>query len=226
MSTQPPTLPSPSSANSTDEVQRIAIEGMPGRWQLLLWLGTTALTVIGGVAALGAVFLNNRLEATESRLTNVVREAVVPLKANEAQLRVVVDFLVKKSRELTPEDRQFANDVLKQVKYDDVKDYIQNLPAQKKRVPLDRLIASKRVTQVDRVTDLTWSNGEPAQVRFIKSNDPSLDLTEFDFYSIDNDPCESRSLESLGAPNISVEICQTHLAGEPHRLELIVVLPS
>lgn len=224
MSTQPPT-PSTPSPNSSTNVQRIAIDGMPSRLQILMWLGSTAIGIVIAITGFGAVYLNKSLEATESRLSNTVRDTMSPVNEKESQLRFIVGFLVEKNTAFTPEEKKIFSELLKKINYEDFNDLLRKIPEQAKREPLDELIKSHRVEEVRRVTGLVWGNGDPAQIRYIRSKDPSLDLRNVDFYTTDDDPCESKNLDALlGTPNVSAKVCDSHMNSTRH-LELIVVQP-
>lgn len=222
MSSQTPNPANPPNAQAS--VQTIRIEGMPSQMQILTWIGTTAFGIVVALSALGAFYLNKSLEVTESRLSHVVRETISPVRDKETQLRLIVGLLVAKSPAFSPEERAYANELLKQINYYDFKNYLETLPEQKKRVPLDELIASNRVEQVGKVTGLVWADGSTAQIRYIKSKDPSLDLKGVDFYTTDDDPCRSRNLDLLGAPNVTAKVCEPHLTSKGG-LELIIVRP-
>lgn len=225
MSTQTPNPPSPPVATPATS-QTIRIDGMPSRIQVLMWLGTTALTVVAAVSTFGAIYLNKSLEATESRLSNVVRETISPVRDKETQLRLIVGLLVAKTPAFSPEEKEYANEILKQISYADFKKYLETLPEQKRKVSLDQLIASKQVEQVGKVTGLVWADGHTAQIRYIRStnSNPSLELKGVDFYSSDGDPCQSKNLDPLGVPNVTAKVCEAHLNSKG-RLELIVVQP-
>ncbi|MFL6212040.1 MAG: hypothetical protein ACJ74W_24545 [Pyrinomonadaceae bacterium] len=206
-----------------EQIQHVQIMGIPPLWQMIVTLVGVAAVIIGSLGTAGAWYLKTSLEATESKISETLTKSLGPVNQRQAEFKMIVSLLVSKSTELTPEEKQSYSNLLSKITYEDVKSLLQQQPAHAEKRSLNQLIQDKEVEQVGKTARLVWDGDKPAQVRYIKLNNPALDLSRIDLYSdSDSSPCRSKVLQSLEPSNATVQVCEAHLDSD-RRLELIII---
>jgi hypothetical protein len=203
-------------------VQHVKITGIPPLWQILGSLVGTAIFIISTLGAAGAWYLNKSLESSQARLNESLTKALTPFNERQTEFRMIVSSLVTAST-LSPEQKQFYNNILTKVTAKDVKEMLNVQPASAEKRSLNQLIREKQVEQIGKVTGLIWNGDKPARVRIIKLNNPDLNLNKIDLVSDpDSSPCSSKLFLSSEVASATVQICEAHLDSEG-ALEVIIV---
>lgn len=215
--------------DSPENVQRVhivGVAGVPSFWQMAVSLLSTAAVIIGTLGTAGAWYLTTSLAATEAKLSESLTKTVSPVTQKQAEIKMLMGLVVSAVRDgVTGEEQKLLEDAFNKVRYEDVKNLLQEKMASAGKKSLDQLIRDKKVEQVGKTVKLNWDSNRPAQVRVIKSNDPTLDLSKVDLGNDDDDPdpCRSKVVYVEEPYNATVRICETHFESEKPRLELVVI---
>jgi len=154
---------------------------------------------------------------------------VTPIKEKQAEFKFQLDefkllvSLLSTKSALSPEDKESVNSVLRRISYEDVEPYVREKPKQAEARKLFQLKQDNEITQTDLVQGLVWDGDRPAQIRFIRVNNPALDLNKIDLYSDGPDGCRSKVLQSSKQAGNTVQVCEAHLNSN-HNLEFTVVV--
>ena len=145
---------------------------------------------IASVASIGSIPLSLFLFLL-SQQVSVEKGAHPPLDAGvqeaqgfnvdterQAEFKLIVSFLASKWQGLVPEERTLINALLSKVHGDDIKGMLRRLPEKPRTISLNKLLQTKQVVQVGIITGLIWNGSAPAQIRYFKPLDASLDLQD------------------------------------------------
>jgi hypothetical protein len=201
-------------------IPKVTLKGPPHLWQMILSLVAACIVLIGGLVGLGKLYLDR----TEASSNAAAKEREARIKLHQAQFQVILRSIVEnKNTKLTNEEKQRYSSLLQDISYEDVKSLLDGLRVNSDRRDLDVLKNNNEVEPGEKVTDLQWNNGSPAQIRFFKRKNMSLDFQKIDVYSAPPDSCSSKVIPLGDSSTATVQICESHLS---QKLELIVIQNS
>ncbi len=201
-------------------ISKVMLKGTPHLWQMALGLIVACIAVTSSMAGLGKWYVEKSAENVNTAAE--AREARI--KLHQLQFKMILRSIVEnKNPKLTDQDKQLYTSLLQDISYEDVKSLLEDIKFNADRRDLDLLIKNNQVEARDGVTDIKWNNGWPAQIRFMKRKNMSLDFQKIDVYSAPPDACSSKVIPLGNSSTASVQICESHLN---QRLELIVIQDS
>lgn len=194
----------------------VSVKGIPHVWQVALGIAMACIAIVGSLASLGkwyvdktAQTLNAAADAREAKITS-----------HQLQFKMVLKSIVENDKELTEEQKKLYSGLMSDISYQDVKSLLDSIPYNRDHRSLNALLRDNEVEQTQKVTGLVWNNGSPAQIRFIKARDQSLNFQNIDLFSDPPDVCNSKVIRLGGSANATVQVCENHLS---RRLEMIVI---
>jgi hypothetical protein len=201
-------------------VPKITLNRTPHLRWMILSLVAACVVLIAGLLGLGKLYI----EKTEANSNAAAKEREARIKLHQVQFQMILRSIVEnKNTTLTSEQKQLYSSQLQEISYEDIKSLLDDLPFNSDRRNLDVLKNSSEVEPGEKVTGLQWNNGSPAQIRFFKRKNMSLDFQKIDVYSTPPDSCSSKVIPLGDSSTATVQICESHLN---QKLELIVIQNS
>lgn len=195
-------------------IPKVTVKGTPHLWQMILSLVAACIVVIGSLVGLGKWYIDRT--AANSNTAAKEREARI---IHQLQFKMILRSISKNTKP-TDEEKQLYSRLLQDISYEDVKSLLDGIDANRDQRDLDLLIQNDQIEKGDKVTDLQWNNGSPAQIRFFKRKNTSLDFQKIDVLSAPPDACSSKVIPLGNSSTATVQICESHLN---QKLELIVI---
>jgi hypothetical protein len=211
--------PGPQST-SIQGIPKVRFKATPHFWEMVLGIVVACITVVGSVTGVGKWYFAKSAE--DSSKAEEARKATT--KLHQVQFKMFLSSIVEsKNTKFTDDEKRMYSSMLQDITYEDVKSLLDPIHFNRDRQDLDFLIDNNQVEPIDTVTDLKWNNGSPAQIRFIRRKNPSLDFQKIDLFSAAPDACSSKVIPLGNSSNATVEICESHLS---QKLEIIVIQPT